>query len=80
MANTEKLIRAKAEKMLQAADEMKEAKIPEEAKGELIAEMLPSGLYHIRYEGAGRVPDKLQGQYTSIAKVKQLIEQYKKGL
>jgi len=80
MANTEKLIREKAEKMLEAADQMQEAKEAlQEEKKPLLIEMMGNGLYHVICEGGGRVPDKLQGSFTSIAKVKQLVEDYTKG-
>ncbi len=44
-----------------------------EREKNLILERLPNGLYFVRFEAGGQLPDELKGKFTSIAKLTALI-------
>lgn len=46
------------------------------ASGEkkLITERLPTGLYYVRFEGGGALPEELKGKFTSMAVLKNIAE------
>jgi len=46
---------------------------------ELIVEMDSVGLYTVRQSGGGKIPDSLQGRFTSISKVNDLIRLHEEG-
>ncbi len=54
----------------------KEDKKPQK---ELVVEMDSVGLYTVRQSGGGKIPDSLQGRFTSISKVNDLIRLYEEG-
>lgn len=65
-------------KTLQQVEQDLEAKdVPKnEKKREMLVEMMPNGLYQVRMDGGGKIPALLEGSFTSISKVNQLIEVY----
>jgi hypothetical protein len=46
------------------------------ASGEkkLITERLPTGLYFVRFEGGGQLPEELKGKFTSISVLRNIAE------
>lgn len=51
----------------------------DKAPRELVIEMQPDGLYVVRQDGGGKIPALLEGKFTSIRVVNDLIETYKKS-
>jgi len=45
----------------------------EKGEKKLIAEVTPSGLYTLRFEGGGHLPKELKGKFTSIQRVRALV-------
>lgn len=71
-----------AEKHQAAKDKAKEGKV-KAAEGEnpLLLERNPYGLYTVRYESGGAVPDILKGTFTSVQQVtERVLARYGKNI
>lgn len=51
----------------------------EKATRELVIEMQPDGLYAVRQDGGGKIPALLEGRFTSIRVINDLLELYYKS-
>jgi len=57
-------VMAKAAEKKQAAKERKEQKEEEGIVNHLVVDMTPAGLYSVRYEFRGNIPEELKGFFT----------------
>jgi hypothetical protein len=61
---------------LESRKEKKEAIKQREVK-DFVIDRLPEGLYEVRYEGGGVIPEVLRGRFTTMSKVEAIISRYK---
>lgn len=73
-SDLDKIMAKKAEKLEASREKIKERKDAEaDVTNHIIVEMLPTGLYKCRFE-KGTLPEPLKGQFTTITRVKSLIQ------
>lgn len=72
--STQEILKEKFDKK----EEAKKDKPKEERK--LVIERTNTGLYYLRYDGGGQLPEALKGSFTSIDKLKALVSYLGKEL
>lgn len=73
-SDLERIMAKKAEKLQASRERIQENKAAaEDVTNHILVEMLPTGLYKCRFE-KGTLPESLKGQFTTIRRVKDLIQ------
>jgi hypothetical protein len=64
--------RENRKKIVQERKEKERAEQPPKVN-KLVVEKLPEGLYYLRFSEGGPVPNELQGQFTSMSRIRTLV-------
>lgn len=59
------------------AAKKEERKLAPQKEREFLIDRDLSGLYYVRYEGGGKLPEILKGKFTSITLLETAIDRYK---